>query len=181
MYYLDKQVTKYLVYIVFVLAVQACSAKPKVPVLAKVGSKVVTIAEYKNKLRDLDFKSSDGKLQPGVREKILNELIERKLLLSEAEKRNVLVTTTELEAEVKRITENYSQQAFERILARKRITRKNWQEQIRQSLLTKKIARRLTDGNIQVSQEQIQKYYDDNIAQFKTPGTSQSFAHSCWQ
>ena len=135
--------------------------------MARVGNSIITIEDFENRVRQFD--SSTGQLEQVAKEKILNTLIERQLLLNEAVARNLMVNETELNQEMQRVATNYPGQEFEKMLTKRRITDQQWRDNLKEVLLTRKVFNHLTHEPIEISEETIKNYYQENISNFTTP------------
>lgn len=91
---------------------------------------------------------------------ILDNLIEKKLIFSEAKKQNVKITEEEIDTEVKNIEEVLKQQniTLDQALELSNQDMKNLKEQIK----IQKIAEQILGKNIEILEEEISDYYTTN-------------------
>jgi len=91
---------------------------------------------------------------------ILNNLIEKKLIFSEAKKQNVKITEEEIDTEVKNIEEVLKQQniTLDQALELSNQDMKTLKEQIK----IQKIAEQILGKNIEILEEEISDYYTTN-------------------
>lgn len=153
-----------------VLLATGCRSQKAAPnVLAKVGDRIITANDFRRKLLEYGSGRGSQPLEETVREQILNDLIERQLLLNEAEVRNILVTPSELEAELQRLTENYPGKEFEKMLATRHLSAGEWRDEVGKTLLLKKMFNRITDAPVEIPDSKVTEYYDAHKDQYKVP------------
>ncbi len=164
------RVINYQLVTLLLFSIVACRSEQTSPIiLATVGERVITLEDYRHKLREYYPDHATHTVDKSIKEKILNDLIEQELLLQEAAARNIIVTEAEVEAEIKRTAEDLPGQELEKLLVRKRYNRKDWQNNLRRNLLLQKVSRRLTDDRSTITKEMIQNYYDQNKQDFHVP------------
>lgn len=95
---------------------------------------------------------------------ILNTTIEQELIKQEAEDKNIEVTKEEVGAKIKEIETSMSSsgQTLDEALQESGMTRKDLEDNYRLNLIIEKIL----SGRIQVTDEEVQKYIDDNSESF---------------
>jgi hypothetical protein len=93
-------------------------------------------------------------------EKELEELITKTLVFQEARKENVTVGDEEVDTEVKRLEEEItaSGQNFEELLASRELTR----EKLKENLKLNRLASKIVEKNITVSDEEVKAYMEEN-------------------
>lgn len=96
----------------------------------------------------------------------VDQLITERLINKEAEKANIEVTDADLNEEIDKIKKNFPDEAtFNQQLAAIGYTLESFKKQMEpQVKLTK-----LLEPQIEVTDEELQKYYDDNKAMYETP------------
>lgn len=98
----------------------------------------------------------------------LEELIEERLLLQEAKKRNITVTDNELYSFIDNIKKRFgSDEEFKKELKRINLTEKEYYQMIKNKLIADKTI--LATLNVNIGDEDAKKYYDENPQQFKIP------------
>lgn len=91
---------------------------------------------------------------------VLNTLVTKDLILQEAKKRNITVSQSEVDSEMKKIQDNLSKQGqtLDQVLALQGMTKDSLIDQIKfQKILTKMVS-----GNVKVSDKEIADYIDKN-------------------
>ena len=102
-----------------------------------------------------------------VGQQALDQLITEKLIDREAAKANIQVTDADINAELEEIKANFPDQAtFEMQLQYMGLT----EERFKQQLVPELKLRKLLEPQIEVTDEEVQKYYEDNKAtKYETP------------
>jgi parvulin-like peptidyl-prolyl isomerase len=103
-----------------------------------------------------------------VKKSILGELIDRKLLLKEAAQQGIQVEPEELALELRKYKSNYTELSFQKMLADKGFTPEEWADLKKENLLIQKYLQSAM-GNAEISQEEMQKYYQEHPGEFEIP------------
>lgn len=108
-----------------------------------------------------------------LRNTAVNGLIETLWLRGEAAERGIVITEREVDARLEMVIEEQlgGQQQFEEFLETAMLTEEEAREQLESGLLTERLQEQVVPAEPEVSQEEIQTFYDDNIEQFQTPET----------
>lgn len=97
---------------------------------------------------------------------VLDEMINNELIKQEAKKMGVEVSDTDIEQELAALQEKIGgEQALNDALVQYGLTKEELREQIRVSVLQKKIAEKV--ANIEVTQEEIDEYFKTNSAYYE--------------
>lgn len=152
---------------------QSNSQKTQQPVI-KVNSRVLTLKDFSNqvgrRLKDLDSLSakSDDTVK-FIKEEIIRSFITRSLILDYASSKNLTVSSTELEQEVKTVRSTYPDDVtFRRTLAEESISFSEWQEQLKARLIEKKVFSLISENIKPPTQDELNQYYLQNKDAFKT-------------
>lgn len=152
------------------IATIACRSEKAAPnVLAKVDDHIITANDYRRKLMELNHGGAPEPVDVTIRNKILNDMIERELLIDEAERRNIVISPGELQSEIQRITENYPGKEFDKMLASKHLSAGEWREDLQRSLLHKKAFQRITDESVIIADPEVKQYYDTHLENYQVP------------
>lgn len=157
---------------VLVLSVAGCSREP---LAATVNGKKITVAEVDKRLEQVIGQNSEAlkgaqgeQLKEQFRERVLDQMIDMELLLSEADKRNIKVSDKEVDAKIKEIMTNYNfkdQKALEEALKQQNLTMTQFKDELEKSVRIEKLGDALTK-DIKISDKDIKGYYDKNKAEF---------------
>jgi len=102
---------------------------------------------------------------------ILNQMIEEKILIQEAEKKEIKVTKIDIDDGIKEIKERFtSEEEFETELERQNLTKKEFRTKIKESLLVKKLIEQEVEAKVETpSDEEIKNYYQERKGDFERP------------
>ncbi len=142
------------------------------PVLATVNQDSITIRDFNTLLQQqsLHPESKEESHPPEELQKnLLDELIERRLLLQESRRQQLSIADSELQEALEQIQADYTDQDFESLLQQKGLNLSEWKEQMREDLLIKKLLSLNVDRKIIIKEEEIQSYYKQHAADFVTP------------
>ncbi|HLI34173.1 MAG TPA: SurA N-terminal domain-containing protein [Terriglobia bacterium] len=107
---------------------------------------------------------------------ILNELIDRQILLERATQQQITVSDKEVDARLAQIRSPYSDDDFRKELARQGLTSDDLRQQIRNELTIQKLIQKEITSRVVVTQEEIASYYARNKADFNVPQTEYHLA-----
>jgi parvulin-like peptidyl-prolyl isomerase len=101
---------------------------------------------------------------------LLDSLITKKLILQQAKKNNINITQSDVDAEIKKITDNLKNQGttLDEALAAQGLTMSELTDEIKMQLIVNKLV-----GNITVTEQQITDFVNANKAQM-TAGTTEA-------
>jgi len=102
--------------------------------------------------------------------KLLDEEINRNLLLAKAEKLGVSVSDQELDARVKEIKSSFkNEQVFQQQLKMRNLTLDQYKTKLRDDLLMDKVLEKELAGRIQVPENRIKTYFENNKDKLSKP------------
>ncbi len=142
--------------------------------IMKVNSSIITENMFKENLEQsysLSGQKKDGSNQDDPRSqfislihknRVINELIIRELVLQEAEKRQIKVENSEIDEEIDAIAKSMGgKERFMASLALNKIDEESFKENIKIDLIKKRLVTSIIGDN-KISGEEIQKFYDEN-------------------
>jgi parvulin-like peptidyl-prolyl isomerase len=140
-------------------------------VVAEVNGEIVTSQELDQILRPLYSKykrvfSGDDleKRMEEARKDAITQLIERKLVLQEAKKKNIQVDEKDVESRLSQLRTKFdSEDEFYYALEREGMTVDQLRENLREQLLVRTLTRQEIASSASVSPKEITNYYNDNI------------------
>ncbi len=115
-------------------------------------------------------KETDGKKNIDVfKERVLEAIIENKILLNKAKEMNIAVTDEEVTAEIDKIREEYfdTEEQFNEFLTSQNITIEELKEEKKMEMTVNKLRDKLVEA-IQVTDDDAAVYYSNNINMFET-------------
>ena len=124
---------------------------------------------YKNQKRE--FPAAGSQEFQTLRNQAVQFLVQREQFEQKAEDLDVEVTDKQVDARLEQIQKQYfggDQKKFEKQLKEQGITEKQVRNDIRAQIVSEKIFAQVT-GKVKVSDDEIQKYYEKNKAQYSQP------------
>lgn len=113
-------------------------------------------------------KSPDNFVHLSIKQKVVNDLIVKKLLDEEILKRKINVSQEDMEKEYATLIDKIgSKDKFNELLKQSQISQTDLKNDIKEGLKVEKLVSTL--GVVNVSDKDVEKYYKENIAMFKYP------------
>ena len=157
----------------FIVPWVGCARKnqaTKSPVIALVNGDPLTLEELKVALKtvspDENAESPSTETQ-NLREEVLNQLIEKKLLLQDAKRQSIQVTQEELDSAIEQIRGEYPEKEFTELLKSGGLTVERWRQDITENLLIDKLISTMISSKLKTSEEEIKTYYEKHHAEFE--------------
>jgi parvulin-like peptidyl-prolyl isomerase len=150
--------------------------------IAVVGDKEITKAEYDRLLasaektydaREQEFPAAGTPEFAQLRNAIVRSLVEQAQFEIAAEELDVTVTDADVDKRLDELKEQFFQgdeQKYKDELEAQGLTEEQVRSDLRTRLLSEKVFEKVTN-EVEVTDEDVQKYYDDNAAQFETPAS----------
>jgi parvulin-like peptidyl-prolyl isomerase len=139
-----------------------------------VNGEKITVDEFEQefsvlrKINGIDEIGEEGQLKT-LRKNLLNQLIEKKLLLQEARKLALSVKDGELDDEIKKMIAGYPSDVFQEMLHTKGMSREDWREKVKENMLIGKLIEHKLEGSIHVSNNDIDSYFKSHFKNFSKP------------
>ncbi len=167
---------KAIICVVLCLSLSACAAPQMEDEVARVGGDVIPVravvqAFHRESAKFEDDVQKKSKRFLEVKQQLLADLIQKKILEKEAEKEGIQVSELELEAEIKKYKSRYNELEFQKILESRNIDYASWREIKRVNFLTDKLVRQKLFADIAISEENTKAYYDAHVEEFTRPET----------
>ncbi|MDP2599612.1 MAG: peptidyl-prolyl cis-trans isomerase [Deltaproteobacteria bacterium] len=154
------------------LLLLACS-KPSSPTLAVVNDQKVTVADFQ-KAMDWEQWKYGGEVGftaerlETFKRQSLDALLRETLLLQEALRRGITVPQTEIDQAFERIKKHYPKEGdFEKLLEVKGLDLDDLKELRKKELTVKKLMEQVAAEELNVTDENLKKYYDAHLAEFR--------------
>ncbi len=156
--------------LLWLAACQQPEDPPPGPLLS-VGQRQISLMQFERELLKTypDLQQLPEADQLPLKKQLVNRLIERKLLLGEAERLALQVDPDELDAAVAELRGNYSAAEFELLLQASGQSLASWTSALKLRLLTEKVSERVIAPQAQVSQREVEDYYLANKDEFRRP------------
>lgn len=143
-------------------------------ILAMVNGEVISRAEFEKELqRNLSLMDpleprSPEQVEP-VRRALLDELIDRTLLLQAAREHNVSVTPEEVDLRVLRVSADYPAEGFDEALAHGQLSRAELKRKTAALVTVEKLFDQHVYPRVAVTEEEIRAHFEANKAAFAQP------------
>jgi peptidyl-prolyl cis-trans isomerase C len=112
---------------------------------------------------------ADKKQTLDLKKRILDQLIERKIFLKEAESLNIKANDDELENEFQDSKSNYNEKTFQKMLQAKNLNYSEWKERKKFKLILNKLATESIKPHIKITEQDVENYYQQNKHEFFLP------------
>ena len=157
---------------VIVLILSACGLfeHPEKRVVIKVGPREITVKELQTDLRRAALEAGvtvEG--QGELLEALVQQVLDHYLTLEYGRQQGVKITDEELDAAIREIRRDYSEQDFQETLLQGDIHLDEWKKALREQLLIRKIAGKVSEKVEPVSFQEISRYYESHREEFKHP------------
>jgi peptidyl-prolyl cis-trans isomerase C len=121
-------------------------------------------------LRDARAGSGAGDSQGEVlRRRVLDELVDRALLLQEARARSIVVGQDQVERAFLRIRAEYPGTAFDDLLAQERLSQTELKARLKEQLAIERLFEDEVFPRVSVVEAEAERYYADHVAEFQEP------------
>ena len=151
-----------MIFLIFSLMfMSSCVSQPENNVLVKIGSDIISIKDFKDRLREYDehFDNKTPEEKKILKDSVLNELIEELVMLQYAKKNNIHLAKEELTTKISEIKNDYTHMDFSDLLIEKRISEREWNEKIKKNILIEKSIQNITQVPYEPLPQQIEKHY----------------------
>ena len=138
--------------------------------VALVNGEPIAADALARELRDAQAGSAgaDGNVDV-LRRRILDELVERALLLQQAKARGVVVGQDLVERELLRVRADYPGTQFDDLLARERVSQPELKLRLRDQLTLERLFEGEVFPGVQVAAADVERYYAEHAGEFQEP------------
>lgn len=140
---------------------------PELRVLAAVNGDPITLGEFRERFSRAGLKPEKD-AETEVKEEFLNRLIERKMLIKEAQRRRFKVGVPEILARIETMRGGQGKDIKE-TLGGMGIDFEKFKSDIWEDLMIERLIKREVDHPVHVSASEIRRYYNDNLSDFDRP------------
>ena len=105
----------------------------------------------------------DASVYSDAKKQLLNKMVEELIIIERSKELNIIVTDSELEEAVRKIKGDYPESEFEKMLLEYAISYNLWEKRLRTRLLIEKVIAEDLKNNIQITPDDLSKYYHENI------------------
>ncbi len=165
--------------IAFMFILTGCSFNKNKDAIVEVNDKVITKAEFEKSFNDeinnpifkqlgLNVKSKNSFMYLLIKGRVINNLIVKSLVNQEIEKRNIKVSSKDVDKAIKdKIEQVGSKEKFNEILKQNGITQAEYKKELTEELKLEKLVGMIK--TVKVTEEDARKYYKANESSFKYP------------
>lgn len=171
------QTTRPILLFVLLLFLAGCwqqKPSPTAATVALVNDEPITVQELQTAIAETNDTGSQT-MEATAEEKaelargLLEQLIERKMLLQEARRLQIQLTEGEMRERLSDIREGVEEEAFLRYLSEQKITKEAWEASARETLLIEKLLNQLVGDQISLPEEELLQYYDSHLEEWSVP------------
>jgi peptidyl-prolyl cis-trans isomerase C len=137
--------------------------------VAVVNGQPISRAVFERELRQFRVGGGDAAPTDLLRGSVLDELVNRALLLQQARARNVAVDQDQVERAYLRLRAEYPGTAFDDLLAQERLSAVELRARLRDQLTTEKLFQDEVFPRVEVSDEEIQRWYAEHASELDEP------------
>ncbi|PLX84019.1 MAG: hypothetical protein C0617_09335 [Desulfuromonas sp.] len=155
------------------LALPACRDKApgEEPALLRVNGRAVSVEQFHRHFAETlpsERVFSDEEKEE-LQRSFLVQVIDRELILGEAERLGAAVSPAELAAAMEGYRRDYPDGAFEEMLGERGLTAERWKRRVNEGLLVEKVVRQAVLSRVDVGEEEVSAYFEEHRDQFDRP------------
>jgi len=153
------------------LIATGCQDRQPLPPLLKVGQRQLSLAQFERDLKSSypELESLPRQEQMLLKKQLVERLVERELILGEAERLGVRLTPDEMDQALEDVRGSYSSEEFDKALKEAGQTLEGWSKALKLRLLTEKVSKAVLASLPQVSPQDVEDYYRSNLEEFRRP------------
>lgn len=139
-------------------------------VIAQVNAEQISREAFNREFKELILEPGKETPRTGyeeLRHAYLDQVIERKILVQEARRLGIKVSTEELNQAISEITKDYSEGKFGETLGLKGLTLEGWKLQLEERLLAEKVIRSVLHSQEKVDEKEALRYYQERPSLFQ--------------
>lgn len=144
-------------------------------IVARVDDQVIDTSDYARAERDLDREAKQENWSPDQlaeqKKDLLRNLIDKQLLLAKGKQLGITGENSLIHRldEIRKQNHLASMQALQQAVESQGLSWQDFQQQIRQSIITSEVIRQKVTPNIRISPSEVQAYYDQHKSEYKHP------------
>lgn len=145
-------------------------AAPPPRSVATVNGEIIPAEALERELRDVQAGTAGASSgEELLKSRIVDELVDRTLLLQQAKSRSIVVGQDQVERAFLRIRAEYPGSHFDDLLAQERLSQTELKARLREQLILERLFETEVFPQVQVSQEEVERYYADHPKDFEDP------------
>jgi len=164
----------YILLFLLVFGLSACQKESRP--LINIGGRAISLNDFRMEIQPLQ---TELVLLPAEQQKLLlrqalSQLIDQELLLTEAQRRGIVIFEQELQQEIDELRGNYSHTEYMEILGNSGQDPERWMHQLRIKLLNTKVAAQVTRDKVSIDAKQVEEYYLQHFEAYRRPDQLQA-------
>jgi peptidyl-prolyl cis-trans isomerase C len=145
-------------------------AAAAVRTVALVNGEPISADVLAHELRDARAGAAEGDAQGDVlRKRVLDELVDRALLLQEARARSIVVGQDQVERALLRVRSEYPGSHFDDLLAQERLSQAELKSRLKDQLTIERLFEQEVFGKVQVVPAEVERFYADHAGELQEP------------
>jgi len=139
-------------------------------IIAQVNEEQIPIEQFDREFKELILESDKDAKGTGLgnlRRVCLDQMIERKILVQEAQRLGIKVSPEELNRAIFDIETDYPGEGFGEKLGLKGVTLKEWKVRLEEKLLAEKVIRSTFHAQEKIDEKEALQYYEDHRSSFQ--------------
>ncbi|HEU4383106.1 MAG TPA: peptidyl-prolyl cis-trans isomerase [Anaeromyxobacteraceae bacterium] len=144
--------------------------RPPPPSVAMVNGEPVSTAAFQRELQHARSESGEGQAPLDLlRQRVLEEMVSRALLLQQARARGVTVEQEQVERAFLGVRSEYPGTHFDDLLAQQRLSAAELKQRLREQLTLEKLFQDEVFPQVRVEEPEVQRYYGEHEGEFDQP------------
>ncbi len=147
--------------------VPAAKGSADVKIVATVNGDPITLAEFEERFARAGFRPDQG-VELDVKKEFLNRLIERMMLLREAQRRRIKILPPEINKRIEGLRAENGEDVKE-TLASMGVDFEKWKADVWEDMMIDQLIAREVHKRVSVSAQEVRRYYLENPQEFEKP------------
>jgi peptidyl-prolyl cis-trans isomerase C len=143
------------------------SVSPDVRVVATLNGDPITLAEFQERFSRAGYKPERA-AELEVKEDFLNRLIERKMLLREAQRKRIKIGLPEINKRIASIRDEHGKDVKD-MLSGMGVDFEKWKSDIWEDMMIERLLAREVNRRVDVSSSEVRRYYNAHPEEFEKP------------
>jgi parvulin-like peptidyl-prolyl isomerase len=139
-------------------------------ILAQVNEEQITVDEFNREVKELILEPGQevkGRNFSDLKEAYLDQVIERRILVQEARRLGIKISSEELNQAISEIKKDYPGEGFGEKLGVKGITLEEWKSRLEEKLLAEKMIRHALYYRGEIDEKEALQYYENHLSRFQ--------------
>ncbi len=167
-------------FVLVIILLFSCETDAKIieKIVAIVNGDIITLSElreisvpYLEKMQLKFSLENDEEQIKEIEKRILDQLIDEKLVKQEADRLEIAVDDKEVDIAVRDVMSknNIAKDQFEQVLLEEGLTFENYRKQLKEQMQKMRLLDQEIKSKIQITEKEVEKYYKENIDDYNTP------------